>query len=264
MLCCVHPCVPEIRLSARRLRAAGRLALVVVLPALGAPAALAVEWYEGVAPAKRDEWIVTDGSTSVTSHGSVFVSTGVTAALNGKLQQSGARVRIEAMAGSYGYTNDAGTHVNGRQVEGGALIGYEWIWREARLAGLVGLSVRNTTLSITDPGNPVVGTSVGVKGSLDFYTRPTDNTMVSAHGSFSSNDMAYYTRFKAGYRIGSNLFVGPEAYVMGNDFYSQWRLGVHLTGMQMGPVQAGISAGYLHDREQKGGAYGTFDLRAQF
>ncbi len=264
MLCCAYPCVPKTRPAMGRRHAAGYLALALVLPCFGPPAAMAADWYKGPARAASDEWIVTDGSVTVTSHGSVFASTGVTAALNGKLQQSGARVRVEAMAGSYGYTNDAGAHVNGRQVEGGALIGYEWIWREARLAGLVGLSVRNTTLSITDPGNPVVGTSVGVKGSLDFYTRPTDRTMVSAHGSFSSNDMAYYTRFKAGYRIGSNLFVGPEAYIMGNDFYSQWRLGVHLTGLQMGPLQAGLSAGYLHDREQKGGAYGTFDLRAQF
>lgn len=240
------------------------VATLALLPCLGTSAAKAADWYTGAARTKAEEWIVTDASVTGTSHGSIFGSAGVTVGLNGDLQQSGPRAKVEGTVGTFAYTNNAAQNVRGVQVEGGALVGYEWVWRDARLAGLVGLSVRNTNLSIFDPGSPAAGTTVGAKVAVDFYARPTDRTMVSVHGSFTSNDLAYYTRFKAGYRIAENLYVGPEAFVMGNDFYSQWRVGAHLTGLRMGPIQAGISAGYVYDRDQKSGAYGTLDVRGQF
>lgn len=226
----------------------------------------AADWYTGAPAAKTaEDWIVSlDASTTVTSNNSVFVNVGGTAAINGSLKESGARAKVEALAGTYEYRTNAGAKVQGDQVEGAALLGYEWIWREAKLAGYVGLAVRNTSLSIADPANPVVGTSYGLKTAVDFYARPTDKTMVSAYGSFTSNDRAYFTRFRAGYRVGDGVYIGPEASFLGNDFYNQWRVGAHLTGLQLGPIQASLSAGYQFDREQKGGAYGAVDLRAQF
>ncbi len=228
--------------------------------------ARAADWYTGAPSSKASEdWIVSlDASTTVTTNNSVFANVGGTAAINDSLKESGVRAKVEAMAGTYQYRTDAGARVTGEQVEGAALLGYEWIWREAKLAGYVGLAVRNTSLSISDPANPVVGTSYGLKTAVDFYARPTEKTMVSAYGSFTSNDKAYFTRFRAGYRIGDGVYIGPEAAFLGNDFYNQWRVGAHLTGLQLGPIQASLSAGYQFDREQKGGAYGSVDLRAQF
>lgn len=228
--------------------------------------AQAADWYTGASAAKaQDDWIVSlDASTTVTSNSSIFVGAGGTAAIDGTLGESGVRAKVEALAGTYAYRTDAGAKVQGEQVEGAALLGYEWIWREAKLAGYVGLAVRNTSLSIADPTNPVVGVSYGLKTAVDFYMRPTQKTMVSAYGSFTSNDNAYFTRLKAGYRIGDGVYLGPEVAFLGNDFYNQWRVGAHLTGLQLGPVQASISAGYQYDREQKAGAYGAVDVRAQF
>ena len=235
------------------------------LPAAGAGQARAADWYTGAASSAKDDWIVSlDASTTVTTINSVFANAGATAAVAGTLRDSGMRVRVEGLAGRYEYRAASGTKVAGEQVEAAAMAGYEWIWREAKLAGFVGLSVRNTTLSIPDPGNPVVGTSFGLKSAIDFYARPTDRTMVSAYGSFSTNDKAYFARLKGGYEIASGLYLGPEVAVLGNDFYNQWRVGGHLTGMQFGPVQASLSAGYQYDRELKGGAYGALDVRAQF
>lgn len=236
------------------------LALVAAAPAGAA------DWYTGAAtPKPADDWIVSlDASTTVTSDKTVFANVGGTMAVTGTLRDSGVRVKVEAMAGTYEYRNAAGTKVQGDQMEGAALVGHEWIWREAKLAGYVGLAVRSTNLSIADPANPVVGTSYGVKVAFDYYARPTEKTMVSANGSYTTNDSAYFTRFKAGYRIGQGLYLGPEVAFLGNDFYNQWRVGAHLTGLQLGPVQASLSAGYQYDREQKGGAYGSVDVRAQF
>lgn len=244
-----------------------------VLPLAGLALALALagparaaDWYTG-APASRaaEDWIVSlDASTTVTTNNSVFANVGGTAATAGTLRESGVRAKVEALTGAYEYRTDAGAKVRGEQVEGAALLGYEWIWREAKLAGYVGLAVRNTSLSITDPSNPVVGTSYGLKSAIDFYARPTEKTMVSAYGSFTTNDKAYFVRVKAGYRLGEGIYIGPEVAALGNDFYDQRRVGAHLSGLQLGPVQASLSAGYQFDRELGAGAYGAVDLRAQF
>lgn len=236
------------------------LALGPIVPARAA------DWYTG-APAKTaaEDWIVSlDASTTVTSNNSVFANIGGTAAVNGTLGDSGVRAKVEALVGRFEYRANAGATVQGEQVEGAALLGYEWIWREAKLAGYVGLAVRNTSLSITDPSNPAGGTTYGLKSAIDFYARPTDTTMVSAYGSFTTNDKAYFARLKAGYRLGEGIYIGPEAAVLGNDFYNQWRVGAHLSGLQLGPVQASLSAGYQFDRAHGAGAYGAVDLRAQF
>ncbi len=242
------------------------LLLIASSTLASANSAPAADWYTGAPAAKaQDDWIVSlDASMTVTSNNSIFAGVGGTAAINGTLRDSGVRVKVEALAGTYEYRTDSGTKVTGEQVEGAALVGYEWIWREAKLAGYVGLAVRNTSLSIADPANPVVGTSYGLKTAADFYARPTAKTMVSAYGSFTSNDKSYFTRFKAGWRIGESVYLGPEVTFLGNSFYNQWRVGAHLTGLQLGPIQASLSAGYQFDREQKAGAYGSVDVRAQF
>jgi hypothetical protein len=239
---------------------------VAVLLAIAGEPAMAADWYTGAAaPKGAEDWIVSlDASTTVTSTNSVFANAGGTAAINGTLRESGARVRVEALAGTYEYRAASGAKITGDQIEGAAMAGYEWIWREAKLAGYVGLAVRDTSLSAPDPNNQVVGTSFGGKAALDFYARPTEKTMVSAYGSFTSNDKAYFGRVKAGYRVGGDFYVGPEFAVLGNDFYNQWRIGAHLSGLQLGPIQASLSAGYAYDRDQKGGAYGSVDVRAQF
>lgn len=249
-----------------RLVRPSRILLAAGMSLAASAPALAADWYTGAAsPRPGDDWIVSlDASTTVTSNNSVFVNAGGTAAINGGLKESGVRVKVEALAGTYEYRADNGAKVRGEQVEGAALIGHEWVWREAKLAGYVGLSVRNTSLSIVDPANPVVGSSYGLKTAVDFYARPTEKTMVSAYGSYTTNDNAYFTRLKAGYRIGDGLYVGPEASFLGNDFYNQWRVGAHLSGLQLGPMQVSVSAGYQYDREQKAGAYGAVDVRAQF
>ena len=241
-------------------------ALVAALSLVAIAPVRAADWYTGApAPKAAEDWIVSlDASTTVTTSNSVFANVGGTAAINGTLRDSGIRAKVEALAGTYQYRTDAGVKVTGEQVEGAALLGYEWIWREAKLAGYVGLAVRSTSLSIADPANPVVGTSYGLKTAVDFHARPTEKTMVSAYGSFTSNDKAYFTRFRAGYRIGDGVYLGPEVAFLGNDFYNQWRVGAHLSGLQLGPIQASVSAGYQYDREQKAGAYGAVDLRAQF
>ena len=119
-----------------------------------------------------------DTSVSITSNSSQFAGVTGTMALTDNLQESGARARVEALAGSYDYKiKESGTHVRGNQIEGSALVGYEWIWRNAALAGYIGLNVRDNQLSIFDPDNSVVGTAAGLTTVVEGYANPTPNTI---------------------------------------------------------------------------------------
>ncbi|GJE29971.1 hypothetical protein LDDCCGHA_0134 [Methylobacterium oxalidis] len=227
----------------------------------------AVDWYTGAQQqAVDDSWAVAvDGSTSVTSNSSAFGSLTVTASPGGPPTQSGVRVRVEALAGTYSYPGQAvASRVTGYQQEGALLTGYEWIWRDAALAGFIGFNVRSNQLSIPDPGNPVVGTGVGLKVAGSFYANPTDRTMVSAYGSYSTKFNAYYSRFRVGYMVADGVYIGPEALFLGDDFFRQYRVGAHLSGVTFGPVQMSIAAGYVNDRVQGSGYYSSVEARAKF
>jgi len=229
--------------------------------------ARAADWYTGAAPPPPDDsWIVAvDASVSITSNSSQFAGVTGTMALADTLRESGARLRVDGLAGSYDYRiREAGTRVRGEQVEGSALVGYEWVWRDAALAGYVGLNVRDNRLSVPDPTNSVVGTAVGVKSVLEAYANPTDATMVSAYGSYATDHRAYYGRFKGGFALFDRTFLGPEVTFLGDDFFNQWRVGAHLTGFQIGMLKFAVAAGYVRDRVQKGGFYTSLDVRASF
>lgn len=244
------------------------LRLLVAACAVGIdPSAQAADWYTGAETADgRDDWIVVvDASTTLSSQGSQFAGATVTAAPFAALTRTGPRLRFDSLIGSYRAPQAGGQTVIGQQAEVAALAGYAWVWPDAVLSAFVGLNVRHNALSRVDLPTPsATGTEVGVKTALDFYARPSERTMVHATGSYSTTFDAYYGRIRAGFAAFSGGYLGPEVAVLGDDFYSQWRVGAHLTGMQVGALQFGVAAGYLHDRARKGGFYTTLDLRAGF
>ena len=244
------------------------LARLLTASLLAAPLpALAADWYTGAKPqAPTDDWIVAvDHSTDVTTQGSYFGDVLVTGAPVGTLAQSGLRVRADALGGVYSYyATDTNQTVHGRQESGAFLAGYEWISPTTVFSAYLGVDVRNNSLSIADPANPVIGTSVGAKGQLEFYTKPSVNTMVAAQGSFATNKTAYFARLRGGYLIGPNLYVGPEFVALGDQFFNQERIGAQLSGLRTGPLQFSFAAGYLYDRVRKSGGYVSVDARAGF
>ncbi|MDR7037748.1 hypothetical protein J2X36_002499 [Methylobacterium sp. BE186] len=247
------------------LRTVWTLALMLGMSA-AAPAS-AADWYTGTERGgPSDDYIVAfDGAATVTSNSSAFGALTTTIAPAGALVESGPRVRLQAIAGTYSYPGaTAGSRVRGDQQEGSVLAGYEWIWDQAALAGYVGFNVRNNELSILDPRNPVVGTGVGAKVAADLWLNPTQNTLFAANASYSTLFSAYYVRAKAGFMVADGVFVGPEGTLLGDAYFNQWRLGAHLTGFTVGPMKFSLGAGYAHDRVQKGGYYTSVEGRAAF
>jgi len=236
------------------------------LAACVAPAARAADWYTGaVAPAERDAWIVAvDASTTISSQGSQFAGATATAAPADNLLVSGPRVRLDGLIGSYRTDAGAGRNGLGEQAEIAALAGYAWVMPDAVLSGFVGLNVRRNEVSRLDDSLSAESTRVGLKAALDLYARPTAFTMVHATGTYASTFNAYYGRVRGGVASVAGGYFGPEFAILGDDYYRQWRTGLHLSGMQFGAVQFGVSAGYLHDQARKGGAYATVDLRTGF
>lgn len=225
------------------------------------------DWYTGAEPSLvEDSWTTAiDASVSVTSNSSAFGSVTGTIAPAGTLGQSGLRVRVEGVAGTYSYpAQTAGKRVTGYQQEGAGLVGYEWIWRDAAVAGFIGFNVRSNQLSIADPDNPVVGTGVGLKLAANAYITPTERTMASGYASYSSKFNAYYSRFRVGYMVADGVYLGPEALFLGDDFFRQYRIGAHLSGLTFGSIRMSVAAGYVQDRIQGSGYYSSLEARTNF
>ncbi len=237
------------------------LLLMSVVPAAAA------DWYTGAKPQQPSEdWIVSvDTSTDITTQSSYFGDVLVTAAPVGVLSETGLRIRADGLGGVYSYYSQTSNQtIHGRQEGGSALLGYEWVSSSTVFAAYIGADIRNNTLSYADPGNPVIGTSVGAKGQLEFYTKPSVNTVLEANASYATNKTAYFARLRGGYLIGPDLYVGPELVALGDSFFNQERIGAQISGFRAGPLHFGFAAGYLYDRVRGSGAYTTVDARVGF
>jgi len=253
--------VPAVR---RVLRLAGATVALTIL----AGAAHAADWTSGYGSGGSAQppgsIIAIDTSVTATTSNSIFANTSVTAALTGDLDQtSGWRARVEGQVGSFEYRSDD-TKIIGNQQSGSALVGYEWAEPDIHVAAYIGFNYQNIKLDPVDPSNGTRGHGYGLRVVGELYANPTPYTMVSAYGSYSTHANAYYTRFKAGYALYDRTFIGPEFSMLGDDFYKQWRIGAHLSGLTFGRFQFGISGGYVRDSRRGPGGYVLVDSRVTF
>ena len=82
--------------------------------------------------------------------------------------------------------------------------------------------------------------------------------------SYATNKQAYFARVRGGILIGRDLYVGPEVTVLGDQFFNQERVGVHLTGLRAGPLKFALAGGFLNDRVRGNGGYVNVDARVGF
>jgi hypothetical protein len=250
---------------------ASRILALVVATAISMTfgmSARAADWYTGVptdgppipkAPRATID-IALDG-TSQSAYSAAFIGT---IAPFTPMDRSGFRVRGSGIIGSYVYDSTDVGRVNGNLTGGAMLMGYEWVFKRATVAVYLGGEVVNNSISPNDPNNQAKGTSVGVKIATDFYVTPTNDTMVAGVVSYSSNFSSYYARLKFGMAFADRIYLGPEVAALGDNFFQQWRIGGHVTGIRFGMLQFGAAVGFLNDRVRGGGAYGTLDTRVTF
>jgi len=228
--------------------------------------ALAADWYTGAsAPVQKDDWFVAiDTSGSVTSTGSAFGRIAATGSVANPLALSGPRYRIEGGGGTFTYTSGAGDQVNGTQMYGSFLGGYERVWNRGSVAGYLGVDARNTNLSVADPANTTAGTSVGIKAVAEFYMKPWDHTMISGMMSYATNHSSFFLNLRGGYEVFGFGHVGPDLTVLSDASFKQMRVGAFYSSPKIYGVQFGAATGVLTDSRTQGGVYGTLSARFGF
>jgi hypothetical protein len=187
----------------------------------------------------------------------------------GLLDVSGRRLRAAGDVGLHNYRNPAEPppdKINDRDIGGEFLVGYEYIhYDNLSIASYMGYNIQQHQLSFPDPENSTSSTKSGVMGVLESYWYPTDKLKLSEYAKYSTANNTYFVRFRAGVVIAKDdVNLGPEITFSGDDQSQQRRLGLHLGGLQIGPVEFGVSAGYLKDHSQGSGVYGLLATDVRF
>ena len=225
----------------------------LVTKAIAAPAA-AIEYgnlYFGV------DW---------TSHKSLAGYSGVLWAPWG-MHQSGLRLSAFGLVGRYEYHGGAtGNELfKGNFVSTDALVGYSHVFNNGAVTLAVGANYQDHRVRPDDPENPVRGAKFGFKVQGDIWVQPTERTLVYALGSYSTAFDTYYSIARFGLDIfNTKVFFGPEVGALGNDRTDQQRLGLHLTGIRVGPGKVTVSGGWMRERGEGDGAYAAGSIDFSF
>ena len=191
-----------------------------------------------------------------TSHKSLAGYTGVLYAPNG-MQQSGWRLSAFGLVGRYQYQGgDNNETFKGNFVSADALVGWSHVFHNGAVTISAGANYQDHRVRPFDFNNPVVGSKLGAKIQADIWMNPTERTLIYALGSYSTAFDTYYTIGRFGYDFTqTGSFFGPEIGALGNDRTDQLRVGLHLTGLKLGPAKLTVSGGWMRERGQGDGGY---------
>lgn len=203
-----------------------------------------------------------NASTAHTFYGDFALTYSATA----PFYESGFKLRLSGSDTRYQY--DAGGSVgrgNDRTLDflaGGGLQLGGWY-----AMALIGPSVTWSWQSPTD----TTTTQGALKSVVSLYGKPTKETMVFLQATYLTVLDAYCLQGKFGHDLGQGIYLGPETILTGrmripnaSAQYDELRIGVFLSGLQAGPVSVGVSGGFLHDRDQRNGAYVSTSARVSF
>jgi outer membrane immunogenic protein len=184
--------------------------------------------------------------------------------LSQDLDTSGPRVMILGGGGRYKY-NTTGVPFRGTYTFGDVLAGYGFEGDNYSLNLLAGLNAVNHTLSDFDPTNTVQGTEVGLKVYGYVHINPTPRTLFFGEADYSTAFETFSTSHKFGYDFfGTEIFIGPEASYFQDERSNETRVGAHVSGIKLGTLQLGVSAGYSDNSIIGNGAYGRLEASHRF
>jgi len=171
------------------------------------------------------------------------------------LSQDGFTLKLLVGGGQYRYLSGS-NEITGSQVLGAAMPGWRFKSDRLEVVAFAGVDVQSHWLKPDDPGNRLRGTHVGARGGADLWYQPTDAMMLAGSVSASTVGTSFWTRGAAGWRVFDRFWAGPELGALGDTSYQQLRVGVHATGFKTGSLEWSAGAGYAHDSDRRGGAYG--------
>ncbi len=199
-----------------------------------------------------------------------FAWMGVTYAPLGVLAEDGWRVRLIGGAGLYSYhTQIVPGGVNQANVFSGEVLGgyrktFDGLLGQRVYAGLfAGLHYEDQMLFFSDPGNPAQGSEIGIKATLELYSRIQERYIASAFASVSSVHNKYHAKATLLYELNETWGIGGELALLGDARYNEQRAGLVGSLTWQKKVFA-LSAGFLDNSGRGDGGYITLSVYSPF
>jgi hypothetical protein len=160
--------------------------------------------------------------------------------------------------GLYRYRS-AGKEIVGLQTMAAALPGWRFRGHGLEMTFFGGVELQDHRFTPNEP-NRLRGTHVGVRGGVDIWYEPFQDTMITGSASLSTIGPSYWARGAAGIRLFDAVWLGPEFIACGDDVYRQLRFGAHATSLRVGNLEFSVGAGWATDTDGRDGIYGRVGL----
>jgi opacity protein-like surface antigen len=196
---------------------------------------------------------------------SSFGWTGIVSAPWSRLDEDGLRLRVMAGLGHYRYRTDAvaGGVNEGTVSSGEIMLGWRRAFDPTVVVVYLGAQIEDHQLRDPDPGNPVSGTTMGIKGTIELFSRPWPDYIATALASASTVHGSYQARATFAREINPWLALGVEGTILGNARYVEPRAGL-VAVTTVADRKLSLSGGYLSNSDKGDGLYLTLSLYAPF
>ncbi len=131
-------------------------------------------------------------------------------------------------------------------------------WGVATL--FVGGAMEARRLTPPLPWDSQTGFRFGPAVALDAWLKPMDRVAIHVLAEYTTAYHAGTLRIAPGYDIRDGIFIGPEGTLSFHHGTLRTRLGLHVTGLRIGPAGLRLSGGWAMDRAGRAGPYGALSL----
>ena len=164
--------------------------------------------------------------------------------------------------GTYKYNNAGvvGGVVDGDQVEGDLMVGYQWQLQPGRFSLYGGLNVQDHDHTPVDPTNSTAGTEAGFKVQAELESSYDSQFYYGFAGSFSTANDTYWARARVGWKV-LQFTVGPEVVLSGNNEYDAQRVGAFASySMDNFSISGSLGWADVSGTQASDGIYGSISV----
>lgn len=216
-----------------------------------------------IPPALKDRMFAFGGVDVARGSSSAWI--GVVGAPLARLGDNGPRLRMMGGYGRYSYETGIvpGGINDGEYGTGEFMLGWRHDLSGIIVTTYIGAHIEQHSLAQPDPGNPARGSETGVKALVELFTRPAPGWIATASASISSVYTSYSLRGMIAREINPVFALGFEAAIIGNERYSEPRLGIAAQWPWRDRIVA-LAVGLLDNSDKGSGYYLTTTLFSPF
>lgn len=184
----------------------------------------------------------------------------------GGVDREGFTLKAALSTGVYRYTSGAlgNATVIGRELGAQILPGWRFQRERLEIKVFAGLELREHRLTPDDPSAGLRGNYAGLRGEVNVWHEPTNNSMLAFDTAASTIGSTYSARLAYGWRVLDRFYLGPEIGGFTCTDYEQFRLGVHATAFRYENFEWSAALGYARDSDDRSGLYGRLGLLTRY